>query len=259
MICFRCGTAIESLDVYGGEWCARCLAQTLEDFKLKGKQDLKAPHKPVESDISEDIAWDAHCQRHHETEKALRTENGRLNLIIADLHAALCKCEMKASKNKHGVSTLDDTKAISSFSDDYEFLSNFYLLSLHAKYDTLSKDYQPIVVPSLEHAFQAAKATNLEDFETICRAETPGQAKKLGRKIKLRTDWDDVKLEVMEILLREKFSYPVLKKKLLATGEAVLVEGNTWGDRYWGVCEGVGENHLGRLLMKLRAELREAK
>lgn len=72
----------------------------------------------------------------------------------------------------------------------------------------------------------------------------------------MRSDWEEVKLGVMEGLLREKFSDPELRRKLLATGERELVEGNDWGDSFWGVCAGRGKNHLGRLLMKLREELR---
>lgn len=59
----------------------------------------------------------------------------------------------------------------------------------------------------------------------------------------------------MEDLLRQKFSKTPLRRLLLATGEAELIEGNTWGDTYWGVCHGVGQNHLGCLLMKIRGEL----
>ena len=257
MICKGCGAVVTRPSGV----CPPCLQEAIDVYNRKAVADLKAPAKAAEddslTDISEDIAWDAHCERHHETEKALRTEIGRLNLIIADLHAAYCKSEMKASKNKHGVSTLDDTKAISSFSGDYEFLSNFYPSKVQARHDTLETRLSHDV-HTVEHAFQAAKANKLEDFLAICKAETPGQAKKLGRKVSLRAGWEDVKLGIMEILLREKFSDRALRGKLLRTGEAVLVEGNTWGDRYWGVCEGVGENHLGRLLMKLRAEFRKA-
>ena len=67
-----------------------------------------------------------------------------------------------------------------------------------------------------------------------------------------------MKLQLMERLLLKKFddNHPQLQQMLLATGEEELVEGNYWGDVYWGVCNGVGENHLGKLLMKIRDQLK---
>jgi predicted NAD-dependent protein-ADP-ribosyltransferase YbiA (DUF1768 family) len=74
----------------------------------------------------------------------------------------------------------------------------------------------------------------------------------------LRPDWREVREEVMEVGLRQKFRQnPELLQKLLDTGDAYLEEGNTWNDRYWGVCRGVGQNKLGHLLMKLREEYKE--
>ena len=77
-----------------------------------------------------------------------------------------------------------------------------------------------------------------------------------GRQVDIRTDWEDRKLDVMTKLLKEKFTNPDLKEKLLATGDQLLVEDNTWGDRFWGQVGGVGENHLGKLLMQVRKEYR---
>lgn len=76
----------------------------------------------------------------------------------------------------------------------------------------------------------------------------------------MRADWDDARnyrLVVMEQLLREKFSdkNPELKQKLIDTYDAELIEGNTWNDTFWGVCGGIGKNHLGKLLMKIRRDL----
>ena len=86
---------------------------------------------------------------------------------------------------------------------------------------------------------------------------TPGEAKRMGRQVTLRKDWEDVKISVMEKGLRMKFAIPELRDKLLATGEEELVEGNWWGDTCWGVCKGVGANNLGKLLMKIREESRD--
>lgn len=96
----------------------------------------------------------------------------------------------------------------------------------------------------------------MEDWKKIASLKTPGQAKREGQKLALRDDWERIKIEVMRILLFEKFlSHPDLAERLIATGEAELVEGNTWGDTYWGVCDGKGLNMLGKLLMDLRKEL----
>jgi ribA/ribD-fused uncharacterized protein len=82
-------------------------------------------------------------------------------------------------------------------------------------------------------------------------------AKSLGRKVTLRENWDEIKAGTMEELVRQKFlRHPDLAQVLLATGEKTLIEGNHWNDRFWGVCRGYGQNHLGNILMKVRAEIR---
>lgn len=83
-------------------------------------------------------------------------------------------------------------------------------------------------------------------------------AKRQGRQVALREDWEEVKVGLMEEVVRAKFfQNPDLGKRLLATGDTPLVEGNTWGDTCWGVDTrtGQGENHLGLILMKIRGEL----
>lgn len=88
---------------------------------------------------------------------------------------------------------------------------------------------------------------------------TPAAAKRMGRKVVMRPDWDTVKFDIMLDLVRRKFlGHPDLREMLLATGDEQLIEGNYWGDRVWGVCDGTGENWLGRHLMTVRQELREA-
>jgi ribA/ribD-fused uncharacterized protein len=75
--------------------------------------------------------------------------------------------------------------------------------------------------------------------------------------VKLRSDWTEIRLEIMEKIVRAKFwQNPHLARKLVATGDQKLVEGNRWNDTFWGVCRGVGENHLGKILMRVREELR---
>lgn len=135
---------------------------------------------------------------------------------------------------------------IDSFRNKYSFLSNYELSPFTVN---------GVVFPTMEHYFQAMKATNQKDLLEIANAPTPGQAKRLGRKVKIRPDWEYVKKDIMLEGLREKFAIPELRQKLLDTGDAYLEEGNTWGDCYWGVCNGTGENNLGLLLMKVREEI----
>lgn len=151
---------------------------------------------------------------------------------------------------------------ITRFHAGHRFLSNFYLVPI---------EYDGIQYPSVEHAYQAAKTLDLTRRKKICAASRPGLAKAMGSTVPLREGWDEMKLDVMEELLRHKFSkhrYPILHGLLKYTGTAMLIEGNNWGDRFWGMTleakltqfgdgeahkpEWVGENWLGRLLMKIR-------
>jgi len=135
---------------------------------------------------------------------------------------------------------------ITSFTGKYEFLSNFAPHSV---------DYEGLTYPTSEHAFQAAKTVDPVERERIRNLPSPGQAKRVGRQIKLRSDWDGMRIDVMRSILRAKFSSG-LQDKLLETGEAELVEGNDWGDGFWGKVNDVGENWLGKVLMEVRAEHR---
>ena len=104
-----------------------------------------------------------------------------------------------------------------------------------------------------EAAFQSFKDLKRQkEFEKIDGVT----AKKLGKKVNLRNDWTEIKIEIMELVLREKFSNEILKQKLIATGDLELIETNHWKDFYWGVCDGRGQNQLGKLLMKLRGEFK---
>jgi len=134
------------------------------------------------------------------------------------------------------------------FRGDYFFLSNFYP----------AKTFR---YPTLEHAFVAAKTVSPTERDYILQLKTPSEAKKYSRTLTLRPNWEQIKLEVMETLLKEKFKDPGLRARLLATNDAELVEGNLWHDNYWGDCGcrkclGIpGQNHLGNLLMKVREEM----
>jgi hypothetical protein len=112
---------------------------------------------------------------------------------------------------------------------------------------------------TVEHAYQAAKTDIGGQKEKVRLSATPGQAKRIGLTVLLRDGWDDEKIEVMKTLLKIKFSIPELRQKLMDTKDIDLVEGNTWGDFFWGVDSksGQGENVLGMLLMLVRAELQK--
>jgi ribA/ribD-fused uncharacterized protein len=136
-------------------------------------------------------------------------------------------------------------KTIDDFNGNYRFLSNFYPCTV---------EYEGITYPSNEHYYVAMKTTDLNLRREVANVSTPGQVKRFGRAMEIRPDWDSVKLQVMEYGLRQKFSDPTLAQMLKDTGDAQLVEGNTWGDTYWGICKGVGHNYLGKLLMKVRED-----
>ena len=136
---------------------------------------------------------------------------------------------------------------IDRFTGDYDFLSNFHPSPI---------EVDGVLYPTVEHAFQAAKTEDPEEKRGAAEAPTPGSAKRKGRKVQLRSDWEQVKVGIMEDLVRLKFmTHPDLREQLLATGDAQLVEGNNWNDRFWGVCRGQGRNQLGIILMKIRLEL----
>ena len=145
------------------------------------------------------------------------------------------------------ICSLPEQNKIETFSGSFHFLSNFHPARLM---------FGGIAYRTSEHAYQAQKTVNDNTRLNISILETPGEAKQYGKAVKLRPDWDEIKLEKMKAIVRAKFAQnPLLKEKLLATDDVELEEGNTWGDTYWGVCDGEGENHLGKILMDLRKNL----
>jgi ribA/ribD-fused uncharacterized protein len=137
-------------------------------------------------------------------------------------------------------------KLINSFTGEHRFLSNFYPCEIF---------FEGVFYPSVEHAYQAAKTLMQAERDRVRIAKTPGAAKKLGRKVTLQVGWNSMRVAVMRELLRTKFANNVLRAMLLETEDAQLVEGNYWRDTFWGVCNGKGENWLGRLLMEVRKEV----
>lgn len=138
---------------------------------------------------------------------------------------------------------------IEKFQGEYRFLSNFYPAKVIL---------DGIEFPSVENAYQAAKNFNKERRLLFVNLSA-SQAKREGKKTVLRPDWEQVKIPVMTVLVTDKFTRNSDLQELLLGTEAELVEGNTWGDRFWGVCKGKGENHLGKILMKVREELKRVK
>lgn len=138
---------------------------------------------------------------------------------------------------------------ISSFQyEPYRFLSNFWPA--------------PVVLdgscyPTVEHAYQAAKSADPAYRARVNAARSPGEAKRIGRTATLLPYWEaPFKIDVMRGLLAQKFAQAIASSQLEATGDAHLVEGNHWGDKFWGVCDGDGLNWLGRLLMEQRDQIR---
>ena len=136
---------------------------------------------------------------------------------------------------------------IGPFKCQYEFLSNFYPSRIF---------YDGFMYPTVEHAFQASKTMDYDIRKSIALAQTPNIAKKMGRKIVLRPYWSDIKVFIMADLVSKKFAIPELQIKLLETGNEELIEINWWNDVFWGFCNGVGENNLGKILMQIRSNLR---
>lgn len=132
---------------------------------------------------------------------------------------------------------------IKGFFGNYRWLSNFYRCEVV---------YDGLIYPTVENAYQAAKVR--EEDRNRFQIINPGEAKRLARRFNMVEGWD--KEKVMMHLLRQKFSKSPWKKLLLKTGDTYLEETNTWGDTYWGVYNGEGENTLGKMIMEIREELK---
>ena len=130
---------------------------------------------------------------------------------------------------------------INEFRGKYSFLSNFYRFTDG---------------PTVEHLYQAEKTLDPALRARILLAGTPAKAKSMGKNVPLRKNWDKKKLKIMESLVTVKFTrFSKMEELLIKTGDAELIEGNWWGDTFWGVYDGIGENHLGKIIMKIREKL----
>lgn len=154
----------------------------------------------------------------------------------------------KVRKKKTG--KISQIASIKQFRGKYGFLSNFWRC--------------PVILdgctyPSAENAYQALKCVHNADRKLFQDPTCfPSKAKRLGRKVQIREDWDSIRLEAMRMVIEAKFYHNQdLAQKLMDTGNAELVEGNTWNGTFWGECQSIGENHLGKILMEVREYLNE--
>ncbi len=134
---------------------------------------------------------------------------------------------------------------IAKFRGEYAFLSNFYETQIYCwgyKYS------------NAEAAFQAMKDPLKAEMFVYLNGK---EAKRLGRAVELRENWELLKEGFMYTVCFAKFTQnESLGRKLLATGDRMLIEGNTWGDTEWGVCNGAGKNLLGKILMRVREKIK---
>lgn len=139
--------------------------------------------------------------------------------------------------------------SIDEFRGDNFFLSNFYNIGFH---------FAGIDFRSSECFFQAMKTTDLTIQKNIARMK-PAEAKRAGQGVNLRRDWGATRLLFMEMAIRLKFSNENVKQRLINTGDEELIEGNDWGDKFWGADRetGEGENNLGKILMSFREECKK--
>jgi len=175
---------------------------------------------------------------------------GFLAAVLMMLGAGVVGCAAKQPKvvEVRVAATQPARGKVPEFQGPYRFLSNFYPAEV---------EFEGMRYPSVEHAYQAAKTLDLGERKRISALPTAAEAKSEGRKLQLRPNWETLKFEVMEQCVRYKFTHnPQLKQMLLDTGDAVLEEGNSWQDRVWGIYQGEGENRLGKILMKVRGEIR---
>lgn len=186
------------------------------------------------------------CDSKHGCYSLINSNNSTVHEMLLEKAAAKMSELLKQLKNQNSPSNF---KTIDCFRDYYFFLSNFY----HSKIS-----FSGLVFENNEAAFQSAKTLNFEVRKEFCKLP-PNEAKRKGRHVNLRTDWETVKVGIMKEIVYNKFSQNAeLTKMLLATDNAFLIEGNTWNDTFWGICEGKGKNLLGRILMETRQFLRES-
>lgn len=161
---------------------------------------------------------------------------------------------MKINKYGQRVPVVTDTE-IKGFFGEYRFLSNFEELKIAIPYTSRTCSFVTYYFPSSEAAYMAAKSNDISYLAQLETA-TPAQAKRLGKNVELVDNWDHIRLDAMYYAVLLKFYLNQdLREKLKATGPKYLEETNNWGDRFWGVTDGYGENNLGKILMEVRSQV----
>lgn len=179
-----------------------------------------------------------------------KTKATEKNQIIIQTHKVPVYCLPDGSEELDFDYIPDSSEPITSFTGNFEFLSNFHPATVILD----NKEY-----PTVEHAFQAAKTINPHERNEVRNTPTPSEAKRLGQLVNIRPSWEQIKIRVMLNLLLQKFKRgSQLEKQLLQTGEREFIEGNWWCDMYWGTCycrnhkRKTGKNILGKLLTIIR-------
>jgi ribA/ribD-fused uncharacterized protein len=225
------------------EYIKSCWREGLKEyrvFEIKGTEKIKDNLKLQTSKALEELLGANEASEIHISVEVDKQDPQKLNVNFYGPRYILRKLEGMTGKIE-----------ILEFKDEYEFLSNFY----YSPFTYKDKKYSTV-----EHAYQSFKTLDERQRNRIWLAESPNRAKRLGRQVDVREDWEDIKLGLMLDLVRAKFQQnPKLAQRLIGTGNANLVEGNNWGDTYWGACQGWGENHLGKILMQVRDEMQEDK
>lgn len=147
------------------------------------------------------------------------------------------------------------SKYVGSFSGDLEFLSNMYKIPIYfneSKYDNFQPDFK--VYPSSENLYQALKCKYIKDRELFQNVD-PHKSKRIGKTIEIRSDWDNVRLEAMKLAIDLKFKNIELGEKLIDLPDGKIIEFNNWGDRFFGICNGEGLDHLGKILRAKKQQI----
>lgn len=198
----------------------------------------------ITDECPREVAIHKHWQYLHTNSKLLqqvRTELAGLDLV--------CFCHPKPCHGDVYLRVANMPSMVASFHGRFRFLSNFFDSTIRSKHG--------ILYPTAEHAYQAFKTTDLDTRRHMAKIKSPGAVKHFSRTLRLRKNWDALRVGFMLRVVRAKFfQNPSLGQLLIDTCDVPLVEGNYWGDTFWGICNGQGENNLGVLLMQVRAELR---
>ena len=144
---------------------------------------------------------------------------------------------------------MNDTDIIKEFQGGYRWLSNFAAVPIVLR---------GVKYPSVEHAYMSEKA-DLPEWKKFCSDPTnyAGAIKRKSRSVPLVSNWEEIKIPIMRECVYQKFTQEPFRTKLIATGTRHIQEGNTWGDKFWGVnlLTGAGRNELGKLIMAERERL----